>query len=51
MPSELVLVVSSTPEPIYGCVSGERYSFDEENTLYMDIQDTDCLSKEEYAIL
>ena len=50
-PSELTLVVSSTPEPIYGCVTGTRYSFDKENTLYMDIQDTGCLSKEEYSIL
>ena len=51
-PSELALVVSSTPEPIYGCVTGTQYSFSEdEPTLFMDVRDVDCLSKEEYAIL
>ena len=50
-PDELTLVITSTPEPIYGCVTGTRYPFDEENTLYMDVRDTACLSKKEYSIL
>lgn len=51
-PDDLALVVSSTPEPIYGCVTGTQYPFSEdEYTLFMDVRDVDCLSKEEYSVL
>ena len=45
-PDELALVMSSMPEPVYGCVTGTRYPFNEQSTLYMDIRDTDCLPVE-----
>ena len=51
-PNDLELVVSSTPEPIYGCVTGTQYPFNEhKHTLFMDTRDIDCLPKEEYSIL
>jgi len=51
-PGDLVLVVSSTPEPIYGCITGTQYPFDEDSsTLFMDVRDIDCLSEEEYSVL
>ncbi len=51
-PNDLELVVSSTPEPIYGCVTGTQYPFGEHrHTLFMDVRDIDCLSEEEYSIL
>jgi hypothetical protein len=51
-PGDLALVVSSTPEPIYGCATGVQYPFSEdEQTLFMDVRDVDCLSKEEYSVL
>jgi len=42
-PNELALVITSTPEPIYGCITGTRYPFDEQGTLYVDIRDLECM--------
>lgn len=51
-PNDLALVVSSTPEPIYGCVTGTQYPFDEhKRTLFMDVRDIDCLPEKEYSVL
>ncbi len=47
---DLALVVSSTPESIYGCITGMHYPFDEDNALYMDTRDTECLSEMEYSV-
>ena len=44
-PDELSLVMTSTPEPVYGCVTGTRYPFDEQQSLYVDVRDLKCLSE------
>ena len=49
-PDELALVITSTPEPVYGCVTGTRYPFDEQSSLYVDVRDMKCLSQE-YTII
>lgn len=40
------MVITSMPEPeaVYGCVTGTRYPFDEQTTLYVDVRDLKCLS-------
>ncbi len=49
---ELELVITSTPEPIFGCATGARYPFGENNrTLFMDVRDIECLEEGEYSIL
>ena len=49
---ELKLVITSTPEPIFGCATGTRYPFGENNrTLFMDVRDIECLEESEYSIL
>jgi len=49
-PDELSLVITSTPTPVYGCETGTRYAFDEQDTLYVDVRDLKCLS-DAYTIL
>ncbi len=49
---DLELVITSTPEPVFGCVTGTRYPFAKnQRTLFMDIRDIECLEKDEYSIL
>ena len=43
-PNKLTLVTTSTLEPVYGCVTGTRYPFDEQSALYVDARDMKCLS-------
>jgi len=44
-PKDLVRVTTSTPEPVYGCVTGTRYAFHIEDELYVDQRDAKCLSE------
>jgi hypothetical protein len=43
-PDELTLVMTSILEPVYGCVTGTRYPFDEQSALYVDVRDLKCFS-------
>lgn len=45
-PDELALVITSMPDPeaVYGCATGTRYPFDEQQSLYVDVRDLKCLS-------
>ena len=51
-PDDLALVITSMPDPeaVYGCITGTRYPFDEQSSLYVDVRDMECLSKE-YTIV
>lgn len=47
---DLVSVTTSTAEPVFGCVTGTRYPFDERSSLYVDKRDAECFAEQEYQI-